>query len=191
MAAGSRAQPVGQLANVSAALIVPIGNHERILVQRMTESALLLQRLFEDVVLIGDMGVESGENETVGIVGRVLKRDHISQSKLADLALALEAAREERMLVLAADSDFGTAELLLGLTAWPEHECVAPRIGGALRPLCALYQRDVTLGALRESLEREESDLSAFLNQLDCGVIEGDDLATLLVPPASVSAPVS
>ena len=191
MAAGSRAQPVGQLANVSAALIVPIGNHERILVQRMTESALLLQRLFEDVVLIGDMGVESGENETVGIVGRVLERDHISQSKLADLALALEAAREERMLVLAADSDFVTAELLLGLTAWPEHECVAPRIGGALRPLCALYQRDVTLGALRESLEREEPDLSAFLNQLDCGVIEGDDLATLLAPPASVSAPVS
>lgn len=184
MASTPQGRPNGRLANVSAALVVPMGEHEGTRIGPMGATATLLRQLFEDVVIIGDIG-----HATLDHTARRLERDRASQSPLADLLLALEAAREERQLILAADSDFVTAELLLGLTAWPEHECVAPRIGGVLQPFCALYQREAALRTLRDELARGEASLSSFLNQLDCGVLEGDDLESLL--PAAASASLS
>lgn len=190
MASAPRAQPDGRLANVSAALVLPTGccEHEGTRIGRQGATSTLLRRLFEDVVIVADAGAaEPGPagDVTLAPPTRWLERDAASQSPLADLALALEAAREERQLVLAADSGFVTAELLLGLTAWPEHECVAPRIDGAVQPFCALYQREAALRALHAELARDEPSLSSFLNQLDCGVLEGDDLECLL--PAKLS----
>jgi hypothetical protein len=183
MPAASTSQPVGKIANVSASLIVPAGAADKTPLARMMAISELLVRLFEDVVVVGDLPAVGHDSVLGGAKAqpnRTLKREPSRQSGLADLVLVLEAAREERMLVVAADNDFVTAGLLLGLTAWPEHECVAPRIDGAVSPLCALYQREVALPVARESLERGESELSCVLNQLDCGLLEGDDLAALL-----------
>jgi molybdopterin-guanine dinucleotide biosynthesis protein A len=181
MGAASGAEPVGQLANVSAALIVPGGERANAQLALVAERSKLLERLFEDVVFVVDADLPFDAS------GRVIERDPGEGSALSDLVCALAAAREERVLVLAADFAGVTPDLLLGLTAWPEHLCVAPRMGGAIQPLCALYRREAALHAARKGLEAGESSLTAFLAQLDCGILEGNDLAALISKPASLS----
>lgn len=181
MGAASGVEPAGQLANVSAALIVP--GEERANAQGavVAERSKLLERLFEDVVLVvdGDLPFD--------VSGRVIERDPGERSELSDLVRALAAAREERVLVLTADLAGVTPDLLLGLTAWPEHPCVAPRMGGAIQPLCALYRREVALQVARKELEAGESSLTALLTELDCGILEENDLAALISETASLS----
>jgi molybdopterin-guanine dinucleotide biosynthesis protein A len=92
---------------------------------------------------------------------------------------ALAAARAERVLVVATDLPLLTPELLLGLTAWPEHDAVVPRSEEGSHPLCALYRRDVTLAKARERLAQGRFALRGLLDQLDTGYIEGPDLAAL------------
>lgn len=184
MTALPNGRSIARIANVSAALIVPIGTHTRNRIKLMLETSKLLERLFEDVIVVG---AALGPTEALGATTRILERDHTANSALTDLVLAFEAAREERLLVVAADTGIATAELLLGLTAWPEHDCVVPRVNGVVQPLCALYRCDAALVVLRESLERGEADLSSFARQFDCGILEGDDLTSLLSASASLS----
>ncbi len=165
---------MGQLANVSAALIVPAGARASSEIALMVDRLKLLERLFEDVVIIG-------EQVPFGTCGRVIERAHTTaQSTLSDLASALEAAREQRVLVLRADLSRVTADLVLGLTAWPEHVCVVPRIDGALEPLCALYQKETALRAARREIEQEGASLARLLDEFECGILDGSDLAVLL-----------
>jgi molybdopterin-guanine dinucleotide biosynthesis protein A len=181
MSTASEAEPAGRLANVSAALIVPAAEHPNAQLAPMAERSKLLERLFEDVVVIVGRGVEL----SFDVTGRVIEPEPGERSALLDLAIALAAAREEQVLVLAADLAGVTPDLVLALTAWPEHDCVAPRIEGAVQPLCGLYRRETALRAAREALERGESDPAALLAELDCGILEGKDLAALL-PEASL-----
>lgn len=181
MSTAAGLEPSGRLANVSAALIVPAAEHPNAQVALMAERSKLLERLFEDVVVI----VGGGADLSFDVTGRVIEPEPGERSDLSDLATALAAAREEQVLVLAADQANVTPDLVLALTAWPEHDCVAPRIGGAIQPLCGLYRREAALRAAREALERGESGLDAVLAELDCGILEGKDLAALL--PAAPS----
>lgn len=171
-------EPAGRLANVSAALIVPGAEHPEVEVRRMAERARLLERLFEDVVFVGaDLPFE--------VTGRVVAPDPGERSALRDLATGLAEAREEQVLVLAAELACVTPDLLLALIAWPDHDLVAPRMGSAIQPLCGLYRRDPALQAARRAIQREESNLLSLLTELDCGILEAEDLAALIPQDSS------
>ncbi len=156
-----------RLANVSMALIVASrgeGDDEAI-----TNHVRALARLFEDVLVLGvDLDLPE--------VRRVARQS--GPAGLADLVAALDAAREERVLVVDYSLDV-TPALLLGLTAWPEQPCVIPRIANRLEPLCAVYRRGDALLAASEAQARG-IDLHTFVAQLECGVLEGADLDPLL-----------
>jgi molybdopterin-guanine dinucleotide biosynthesis protein A len=171
-------EPIGRLANVSAVLIVPGAAHSKAQVGLISERAQLLEKLFEDVVCVGtDLAFD--------VTGRVVAPDPGRRSALGDLVAGLAVAREEQVLVLAADLARVTPDLLLALTAWPEHDLVVPRIGKAIQPLCGLYRREPALQAARVAIERGDSDLSSLLTELDCGILEGADLAALIPEVAS------
>jgi molybdopterin-guanine dinucleotide biosynthesis protein A len=164
----------GRLANVSAALIIPAVESPNDRTSLEEKSSGLLDRLFEDVVVV------SGRADlSFDVAGRVLEPESGDRTLLSDLALALAAAREEHVLVLGANLTWVTADLMLALTAFPEHECVAPRIDDTVQSLCCLYRREPALRATRKLIEGGESDSTALLAQLECGILEGKDLAAL------------
>lgn len=159
--------PAGQLANVSAVLIVRTASSAT---EEVRDTACLLARLFEDVVIIGG-------DASLREWGR-----RVVSGEAHEIAAGLDAAREERVLVVMVGEDHGftSAELLLGLTAWPEHECVAPCEGGRVNPSCALLQRNAALRVVREEALPEVAPLDALMGRLGAGAIEGDDRAALL-----------
>ena len=134
--------------------------------------ANLLASLFEDVLLVG------GE-PPANAPGRRVADAPGPRCALRGVASALAAAREERVLVLATDLMAMTPDLLLGLTAFPEADVVAPRSAGFAQPLCALYRRAPALAAARHCLAHETLALRAMLERLSVRWLEGDDLAAL------------
>ena len=98
---------------------------------------------------------------------------------LRRLVAALEATRAERVLVLATDLPFITAELLLALVAWPEADVVALRAEGRVHPLCALYRRDSVSIVARENLAGNRLALGVLLDAVAVEYLEDADLAAL------------
>lgn len=150
-----------RIANVSASLIV--GSDTAPDAPTVARATRLLARLFEDVSVVGASAPGARSDDRPPGVPALVR--------------ALEAAREERVLVLDAGFARVTPALLLGLTAWPQHAFVAPRIEGAIQPLCAVYLRDEVL---RRAAAAGEEDLHRFVERLDCGVLEAADVEPLL-----------
>ena len=179
-----------RLANVSAALLVGAwadapsapaavpGTGSRAAWQQTTRAARLLTTLFCEVGVLTEDGEAAGERLAGAPMSTIEPRPGPA-SGLAGLVAALEAAREERVLVLAADLAHVTPDLLLALTAWPEAPVVAPRANGRCQPLCAIYRKNEVLPLARELWRDGDADLHALLGQLECGHLEGADLAAL------------
>ncbi|MBW2420717.1 MAG: NTP transferase domain-containing protein [Deltaproteobacteria bacterium] len=137
-----------------------------------TRIAGLLADLFEEVLLVG--GEAPGDAP-----GRRVEDPAGPRCALRGLVAALAEAREERVLVVATDLPLLTPDLLLALTAWPEHDVVLPRDADGVHPLCAIYRREGVLAIARERLEAGELRLRALLDRIDCGFLEGSDLEFL------------
>lgn len=137
-----------------------------------TRLARLLSSLFEDVVLVG------GE-PPADAPGRRAADPEGPRSSLRGLAGALEAARAERVLVVATDLLLVTPDLLLALVAWPEADAVVPRPPHGAQPLCALYRRERVLSAARSRLRDGTLPLRGLLERLDVSYLEPADLEHL------------
>lgn len=171
----------GRLANVCGALVLGgpssrMGRDKAHLelggVTFSTRLSMLLGEIFEDVVLVG------GEPAPDAAGRRVPDRPG-PQCALRGLVTALQAARAERVLVLATDLPLMTPDLILGLTAWPEHDAVVPRVDGRQHPLCAVYRREPVLGVAEQRLEAGDLALGGLLEALDTSHLEGPDLAAV------------
>jgi molybdopterin-guanine dinucleotide biosynthesis protein A len=171
----------GRLANVSAALLVGGASSRmgadkaRVEIGGESAAARLASRLatlFEEVLLVGG---EPPQEAT----GRRVADPEGPRSALRGLVAALEAARGERVLVLATDLLGVTPELLLALVAAPEAEVVAPRSAAGPEPLCALYRREPALAEARRRLGDGRLALHELLAALRVHWLEGDDLAAL------------
>ncbi len=137
-----------------------------------TRIAQLLDGLFEDVVLVGG-------NPPASAPGRRVPDPEGPPCALRGLVAALEATRAERVLVLATDLPFITAELLLALVAWPEADVVALRAEGRVHPLCALYRSDSVSIVARENLAGNRLALGVLLDAVAVEYLEDADLAAL------------
>ncbi len=134
-----------------------------------TRVARCLALLCEDVVLVGG-------DPPADAPGRRVQDGEGERCALRGLVAALEAARAERVLVVATDVPFVTPDLLLALIAWPEADAVVPRGADGVHPLCALYRRKPALAVARRHLAEERLALSALLDALATRYLEGDDL---------------
>ena len=171
----------GRLGNVSAALLVGgiserMGSDKaRVELAGAPAAVRLAERLAlvcEEVLLVGGDPPEAARGR------RVLDPDG-PRCALRGLLGALEAAREERVLVLATDLLGVTPELLLALIAAPEADVVAPRTSRGPEPLCALYRREPALREARVRLAAGQLALHELLGALSVHWLEGDDLAAL------------
>lgn len=168
----------GRLANVAAALLLG-GASTRMGADKAqlaldgeplaTRLARLLATLCEDVLLVGGAPPASA-------AGRRVADPDGPRSALRGLVGALEAARAERVLVLATDLAGVGPDLLLALVAAPEADAVVPRTPAGAEPLCALYRREPVLREARARLARGALALHALLDALDVHWLEGDDL---------------
>jgi len=184
----------GRFGNVSAALLLGgvserMGNDKAQVELAGAPAAVRLAErlalLCEEVLLVGGEPPESAP-------GRRVPDPEGPRCALRGLVGALEAAREERVLVLATDLLGVTPELLLALIAAPEADVVAPRTERGPEPLCALYRREPALREARARLAAGQLALHELLGALSVVWLEGDDLAALGAPEhtlANVNTP--
>jgi molybdopterin-guanine dinucleotide biosynthesis protein A len=131
--------------------------------------ARLLATLFEDVLVVGGDPPRDAP-------GRRVADPEGPRCALRGLVGALEAARGERVLVIATDLPRLSPELLLALVAWPEADVVLPRSERGLEPLCALWQRASVLPRARAQLAAGRLALHELVSQGSVSQLEGDDL---------------
>jgi len=125
-----------------------------------TRAARMLDGLFEETLLVG------GDPEP-DAPGRRVADPEGPRCALRGLAGALEAASNERVLVIATDLPLLSPELLLALTCWPEHAAVVPCDAGGDHPLCAMYRCGEVLPIVREQIAGERLSLAALLERID------------------------
>lgn len=127
--------------------------------------AAVLERCFAEVLVVG-------AEPAAGTPGRFVAEP--SGNDVARLVAALEVAGSDRVLVATARAGEAPLALLLGLSAWPEHDAVAERRGDA-PPRCAIYRRAPTLAAARDAA----GALGVLHSALGAVFVEGPDLAAL------------
>lgn len=138
-----------------------------------TRASRLLASLFDDVLLVGGDPPDDA-------VGRRVADVAGPRCALRGVVSALEAARAERVLVVATDLLLLGPELLLALVAWPVADVVMPRhAGGRIDPLCALWHRERTLELARVRLAAEQVPMHELVSALDARFIESADLAAI------------
>ena len=181
MATGQSRGEEGRLASVSGAIVLGgassrMGRDKARLelagTPLATRLALLLGRLFEEVLLVGG-------DPPPGAPGRRVADMPGPRCALRGLVTALSRASGEHVLVLATDLPLVTPDLVLALTAWPGHDAVVPRLDGRPHPLCAIYRREPVLEVARTRLEAGELRLGELLEALDTGYLEGADLGAV------------
>jgi molybdopterin-guanine dinucleotide biosynthesis protein A len=175
------AQGSGRFASVSGAVLVG-GASQRMGLDKAglefrgeslaARAAGLLEGVCEDVVLVGG-------DPPVDAPGRRAPDPEGPRCALRGLVGALEAARGERVLVLATDLPLVTPDLLLALVAYPQADAVAPRGVDGAQPLCAIYRRDTVLPVARAHLADGRLALSALLEEIQTEWLEGDALRIL------------
>ena len=171
----------GRFGNVSAALLLG-GASERMGSDKARvelAGAPAAVRLAERLALVCEEVLLVGGEPPPGAEGRRVADPDGPRCALRGLVAALEAAEEERVLVLATDLLGVTPALLLALIAAPEADVVAPRTPHGPEPLCALYRREPALREARARLAAGQLALHELLGALSVHWLEGDDLAAL------------
>ena len=103
-----------------------------------------LSRLTDDILIVGGRVAAARKGVTGELCDEIavrLVRDRVRGcGPLGGLDVALAAAREDRLVVVAGNMPFVTAELLGHLLALTrEADVVVPRTEGGYHPLCAAY----------------------------------------------------
>ncbi len=184
-APGTGAAAEGRIADVTAALLTGgasrrMGRDKAQLPTAGVAGAVRLAHglagLFETLLLVGGAPPQDAPGR------RVPDPEDAPSCALRGLVAALDAARTEKVLVVATDLPALTPELVLALVAAPEAEAVVPRPGGVPQPLCALYRREPVLRVARERLAAGRLALRDVLEVLSVTWLD-DDVLACVDPP--------
>ena len=137
-----------------------------------TRMARRLARIFEEVLLVGGDPPDDAP-------GRRVPDPPGPACALRGVLGALEAARGERVLVLATDLPLISEALLLALVAWPEADAVVPRAREGRHALCALLSRERVLAVAKRRLAAGQLALHGLFGEVGTAWLEGEDLARL------------
>jgi molybdopterin-guanine dinucleotide biosynthesis protein A len=135
-----------------------------------TRLARELGHLFEDVLLVG------GDPPSDAPGRRVADRSG-AESALRGVVTALEAARTDRVLIVAGNLPLLTPELVLALIAWPEADLVLPRADA--RPLCGLYRRAPVLPVAQRHLDAERLALDDLHRELETTELGPEEISRI------------
>jgi molybdopterin-guanine dinucleotide biosynthesis protein A len=116
-----------------------------------------LHRLTNDILLVGARPLDDRE-------GLRHVTDRVPDSgPLGGLDAALGAARDDRLLLVACDMPFVTADFLASLLALSDSvDAVVPRTERGYHPLCAVYGRSCHPAVVRRLAERRLKMLDLF-----------------------------
>jgi molybdopterin-guanine dinucleotide biosynthesis protein A len=137
-----------------------------------TRMAGRLARIFEEVLLVGGAPPDDAP-------GRRIPDPPGPACALRGVLGALEAARGERVLVLATDLPLVSDALLLALVAWPAADAVVPRARDGRHALCALLSRERLRPVVKRRLAAGELSLHGLFGEVGTAWLEGEDLARL------------
>ena len=137
-----------------------------------TRMAGRLARIFEEVLLVGGAPPDD-------TLGRRVPDPPGPACALRGVLGALEAARGERVLVLATDLPLVSDALLLALVAWPEADAVVPRAREGRHALCALLSRERVRPVVKRRLAAGDLSLHGLFGEVGTAWLEGEDLARL------------
>ncbi len=126
--------------------------------------------------LADDVLVTTNAPQDYAFLGVRLAPDPVpGAGALHGLATALEAARGERVVVVACDMPFASSALMAHLLALAEEADVAiPRRLGEFEPLLAVYRR-ACLPAIRAALEAGQSRMISFFPSVRLRAVEADE----------------
>ena len=129
-----------------------------------------LGRLTDDILLVGRRSDDG--------VGTRFVSDRVPQSgPLGGLDAALAAARDDRVIVVACDMPFITAQFLQNLLALSHGvDAVVPRTERGYHPLCAVYDRSCHPAVIRRLAERRLKMLELF-EDLKVHVVDRESVA--------------
>ncbi|MBW2230059.1 MAG: hypothetical protein JRG92_10260 [Deltaproteobacteria bacterium] len=159
----------GRLANVTGALWLGPDDGAVASPDEFDRLVTLLAWLFDEVLVVGD--APCGDARARVVVAEA--------TPIAALCAVLEAASAERVLLVSQGCTRATAETLLALTAWPEHEVVLPSAADPAAPDCALLLRDAVLTRAREQHDLAAEGLGWLLARLDVSILADPDLVRL------------
>jgi molybdopterin-guanine dinucleotide biosynthesis protein A len=169
----------GRLASVAGA-VIPGGAMQPAVrgeARATAQIARLLATLFEEVICVGS-------EPPADAAGRRAREFDGPPGVLRDIGSALAAATAERVLIVAADAEDVSPDLLLALVAWPESEAVVPRARGAALPSCAVYRREAALRAIRGEFASQRNDVRGWLETLETAYVDPDALPAAHAPGA-------
>ncbi len=147
-------------------------------VANATRIGRLLGSLCDEVLLVGGQPPPDAP-------GRVVADPEGPRCALRGLVGALEAARGQRVLIVATDLPLVTPTLLRALVTSAAADAVVPRSEGLPQPLCALYRRAPVLAKARVHLGRGRLALRVLLDGLGVLWLEGERLRA--VDPAGTA----
>jgi FdhD protein len=115
-----------------------------------------------------------GERPEYAGVGLRAIADAADAGPLGGLVALLEAARGERVVAIACDMPFVSAELVRKLAGAPDAPVVAPRRDGRWEPLFARYDASRVLEIAKARCARGELALQGLLDQVGATALEVD-----------------
>ena len=107
---------------------------------------------------------------------RIVNDRHPGLGPLAGLEAALDAARDDAVVLLACDMPLVTTALLAHLLALaPQADAVVPQTDRGYHPLCAVYNRRC-LSTVRHRLDARALALNGLLQEITVRAVGSDEL---------------
>jgi molybdopterin-guanine dinucleotide biosynthesis protein A len=130
-----------------------------------------LSRISDDILIVGGVSGASHGGMAREVADRVA-----DAGPLGGLDAALAAARDERLVLLACDMPFVTADLLAHLLALAgDADAVVPRTERGYHPLCAAYTRACQPAVAQRLVDRRLTMVGLF-EDVRVRVVAGEEL---------------
>lgn len=121
--------------------------------------------------------VESIESVLSSVHGGFATDPEPDRGPMAGIHTGLEAVESEYSAVVAADMPFVESTLIDHLfDRAAGHDAAVPRSDGRLQPIQAVYRTEAMTTACAAALERGDRRLLAVVSDLDCVVVEEDEV---------------
>lgn len=136
----------------------------------------LVQYAIDSLKSVCDNVLISTHNPVYSQFGLPLIADEIPDcGPIGGIYSALKASTTDQILVLACDMPFVTSETLLKLIAQNKgFECIVPRVGGKLEPLCSIYFKSL-IGVVERNIKNGKFALNQLIMKANYCLIDFDE----------------
>ena len=142
----------------------------------LARTVRIVGEVTEEVIVVAGLDQEVPESTA----DRIVHDTEPFEGPLMGIAVGLEAASHDRVLVVSCDAPFLVAELLEAILAALDGFAMAiPRVEDRLQPLTCGYRASGVLGPIRKLLEEGERRPRALLERVPSRVLEEELIRTV------------